>query len=233
MSDGDFFESNGERLIAETVASAAQTFVDIGANRGNWADTFRAACPKLQRGILVDASSEANAILTQRFGSDGRLSIAQVAVSESKGRMTFFEEQDAGGMSSFVKSWASKAVKQTEVEVTTIDALFERYALERADFLKIDVEGYDCHALRGAGAVLAARRVGVVQFEYNDPWRAAGSTLLGALSWLAEHGYSTYLLKGDGLHPVEYERYGEHFSRSNYVGVSPEMHALVGAIVRS
>ena len=61
--------------------------------------------------------------------------------------------------------------------MTTIEAELARRGWKGSDYLKIDVEGYDLHALRGAGAMLTERKFGIVQFEYNVPWAEAGSTL--------------------------------------------------------
>ncbi len=88
--------------------------------------------------------------------------------------------------------------------------------------MKIDVEGYDLHALRGAGAKLAEGKFGIVQFEYNVPWAEAGSTLAAALSLFGQAGYQVFLLRAGGLSEVNYPRYREYFGYSNYIAFAPE-----------
>jgi len=75
------------------------------------------------------------------------------------------------------------------------------------DILKIDAEGFDLHVLKGAASTLRERRVGIVQFEYNAPWAAAGSTLAHAREFLNACGYQIMLLKGDGLYFPRYDLY--------------------------
>ena len=61
-------------------------------------------------------------------------------------------------------------------------------SLEDVDFLKLDVEGYELHALRGAGQTISACRP-VVLLEENGLCARYGVAPGAAGKWLQERGY--------------------------------------------
>jgi hypothetical protein len=70
-----------------------------------------------------------------------------------------------------------------EVEVTTIDDVLAEHGIDHVDFLKIDVEGWEVEALRGATATLSrSDRVAVetttgLREAVEERLRGAGLTL--------------------------------------------------------
>jgi Methyltransferase FkbM domain len=123
--------------------------------------------------------------------------------------------------SSFISSAVPGGITRP-VQMSTIDLELDRLGLGQVDFLKIDTEGYDLRVLVGAASRLQRGDIGVVQFEYNKPWREAGSTLAAAYQLLEKHGYSVYLLRKDGLYSLRYALYGEYFEYSNFVALRPD-----------
>src|SRR5688572_6331285 len=171
-------ERNGERWILEQLAPSCRTFIDVGANVGDWTASFLKLAPNA-RGWLLEPSENAAAKLESRFRGDARAQIRRVAASDHTGEVVFFEEPDAGHTSSLTPGFSRDATRRT-VSATTLDALLSAEGIDRVDFLKVDAEGHDLHVLRGARQTLGAGRVGAVQFEYNRPWQQAGSTLAQA-----------------------------------------------------
>lgn len=95
----------------------------------------------------------------------------------------------------------------TLVPVVTLDAEF---AAERVDVLKIDVEGFEEHVLRGARGLLTdvgrgPRTIFVEVHPYA--WPSVGTTSVSLLALLTECGYE---VRGvDGLVMKEIDGYGE------------------------
>jgi FkbM family methyltransferase len=225
-------ELNGERQLIDLVGPGTSTFIDVGANVGNWAELFLGACGSGTRGLLIDASSSAIAKLQDRFRDRQGLKIVRAAVSDSAGESEFYEEPEAGETSSLQRSASRPGAQAQRVRVTTVDQEAADACFEYVGMLKIDVEGYDFHVLRGAKHLLERVAVGLVQFEYNRPWASAGSTLSAAMSYLNSFGYQVYLLRSTGLHRLDYERYGEFFSYTNFVAISPEMLPKMRPLIR-
>jgi FkbM family methyltransferase len=85
-----------------------------------------------------------------------------------------------------------------EVQTTTLDAALERAGVDRVDFLKLDIEGAEELALRGARSVLT-RSHPVIVFELN-PTAAARFDLStdGAWRYLEDLGYRFFRLDPAG-----------------------------------
>lgn len=112
------------------------------------------------------------------------------------------------------------------VEVVTLDSEWLDTDLA-IDLLKVDVEGFDMRVLRGAAGLLGADRIRCVQFEYNHPWVLAGSSLYEALTYLGSFGFECFLIRSSGLHPINYELYGDYFRYSNFLCVKSEFRGAV------
>ena len=79
--------------------------------------------------------------------------------------------------------------------VTTIDAFMAAQRVERVHFASIDVEGQDALVLYGMERALAAKRVDVVEFEYNRKWKAVfrdPRPLAPVVEWLHRLGYTCF-----------------------------------------
>lgn len=209
---------NGELWILEVLGKDCQTFVDVGANVGNWTAQMLRQSPRA-RGVLVEPSLSAGRRLTERYAANRNLFIVSKAASDVCGTVDFFEEPDAGQTSSLAAGFSRPTAERRKVATVTVDQLLVDHQVDVVDYLKIDAEGYDLHVLRGAAASLRAQRIRAVQFEYNEPWQRTGSRLGDALSLLGDMGYRPLLLKGHGLYVLPYEVYGEYYHYSNFIAV--------------
>lgn len=216
--------TNGEDWLLDTVAGSCQTFVDIGANVGEWSLAMLERAP-LARGIVVEPSEEALAVLRGSSLVD-RVTLIAAAASEKPGTATFFEEPGAGRTSSLHAHAANSAARKREVDVTTVDKLLAESGWDKIDVLKVDAEGNDFLVLRGAADALKNQKIGILQFEYNEPWLKSGATLGMAYDLLEAAGYSVFLLKGPKLYTFPISTYGEYFHYSNFVAVSPATMTL-------
>jgi FkbM family methyltransferase len=209
---------NGEQWLVERVAARIGTFLDIGANVGNWSELMLMHSPNA-RGIAVEPGAAALEQLHDRF--DGRLEIVEAAAGDVGGWADFRELPNASELSSLVDSPTALSMPTRTVPMITVDSLIESLRLEFVDFVKIDAEGYDGRVLAGAAQALQAQRLGIVQFEYNRPWVLAGSTLGHEMRRLTSAGYQTFSLRPTSLDKVDYDRYGEFFHYANFVAVAP------------
>ncbi len=210
-------EHNGERWLLDVVGPAVENFIDVGANIGDWTRMLLDRNPAA-RGVVVEPGTEALARLRETLPST--VEIVPAAAGTVDGSViTFYEELGAGGRSSSVRDWGTSA-RQREVNVVTVDSLMDRLHWKDVNFLKIDTEGYDASVLFGAARALHSGKVDLVQFEYNRPWREAGSTLGGVIEFLDAAGYDVYILRPHGLERYDYLVFGEFFSYANFVAVN-------------
>ena len=209
FAPSDHGSKNGEDWLIEHLAP--DTFVDVGANVGDWTAAVLERVPNAQ-GALIEPGAAAVARLHDRFAD--RVRIIAAAAGDAEGELRFYEQANAGEHSSLLPGVVSGGVER-RVPIVTVDSL----DLERIDLLKIDVEGFDARVLRGATRMLSEHRIGAVQFEYNHPWIAAGDTLAGAVAFLAAAGYDTFALRPGWLERFDLGRWGEFFCYSNFVAL--------------
>jgi FkbM family methyltransferase len=223
---------NGEELLIKILAPHCKTFVDVGANVGDWTELFLHYCSNECKGLLFEPGNVAIKKLTEKFSQTANIEIIQMAVGSETGFIDFFEEPDAGITSSVVKDFASPSANVVRTQIAKLDNELVAYGWNSVDYLKIDTEGFDYHVLLGAKGFLAQGKLGFIQFEYNKPWANANTTLLGALNFLKSYGYACYLIRSDGLYDLNYSLYQEYFRYSNFLAVSPERKHLVTTLMR-
>ena len=127
-----------DRLLS-LIGPSLSSFVDIGANVGNWSQAVLTRSPTICSGVLIEPSRSALLRLRARFGADTRLRILPVAVSSETGPQRFFEDPDGGEASTMIEAFRPPKAMELLVETSTLDALMEKIRRTEADFLKIDV----------------------------------------------------------------------------------------------
>ncbi|HXQ00373.1 MAG TPA: FkbM family methyltransferase [Solirubrobacteraceae bacterium] len=211
-------EENGEVWLIEMLGPRIEIAFDVGANIGSWSDIVLQRCTHLRSLHCYEPSETAANTIQARTENNTHVHLVRAAVSDQEGTALFFEEAGASQTSSLVRHGASSTIQRT-VPVITVDGEMHRQCIDHLDILKIDVEGYDLHVLRGAREALKRQAISVVQFEYNLPWMYAGSTLQAAAVFLAECNYELLLLNRTGLCRCDISRLGELFSYLNFVAI--------------
>jgi len=141
--------------------------IDAGCNVGNrtWAmaDIIGGA-------ILIDANPKAIArteenLRLNKLPEDKFIPI-QKALGDKQGIIRF---SDKGGARTDNRILDEDDMQEsyTSIEMTTIDSIVERHKFGPA-FIKLDVEGYDLPALKGAIRTLGSGSVRLVKFEILD-----------------------------------------------------------------
>ena len=150
---------NGERLPLGMLDGPVTVF-DVGAHLGEYAE--------LALGVLPDANlhcfepaPDTFAALRERLG--GRAALHHVALSDEPGEGALQTDSRRSGLAS-LHPLRRLDTTATTVTVETIERICSAHAIDRIDLLKLDVEGAELEALRGAGGV----ELGIVQFEFGQ-----------------------------------------------------------------
>jgi FkbM family methyltransferase len=167
-----------ETAIVLRLLRAGMTFVDVGANIGYF--TLLAASRVGARGrvFAIEPSPVAHDRLeaTVLRNAIARVVTLRLALGEQPGWLDLYLPQEGSRLHSPTMVH-TPGVRTISVPVRTLDDCLDEWGVEHVHFLKLDIEGYEPHVLRGARRALAAGRVHAVLCEFNDPWlRAAGSS---------------------------------------------------------
>ena len=195
--------------IARLIPPTAVVF-DVGAHSGQYAKLFARAAAEgrvyafepgsYARSILrtvVWARGLANvAVLPMALGAAAGLDILSVPV---KGRGSFgFGLAHLGTPQ---ERW--EAVAQELVSLTTLDAVAATLALDRLDFVKADIEGWELSLLRGGERTLRRFRPRLLIELSGEHLARAGDRLDDAFAFLAGLNYAAFeLAPGGDLCPV-------------------------------
>lgn len=185
------FEVETERAISALVRPG-DVAIDVGANIGY--HTFRMAAGVGERGrvLAIEPMSRArnrllrNLELNPQFGN---IVVSAAAASDVDG------QAEVSFQSSFRLSGDVDHAQEV-VKMRTLDSLVAEHDLQRVDFIKVDVDGYEARVFRGAEKTLRRWRPELV-FEVS-PSRItrAGDEVGAMLDQLRDMGYS--FLNEDG-----------------------------------
>lgn len=154
---------------------------DVGANVGNTAKLYLGHFPK----ATVHAFEPVKVTfgqLREAIGDDSRVRLHNLAASDSNGIATIrkFENSQSSTLNPGLSdNLRATAAGEEQIEASRIDALIPKLGLERIDFMKIDVEGFEKNVLLGCGDYL---RPDFIRFIFFECYRIGES-----LSFLSTH----------------------------------------------
>lgn len=152
---------------------SAETVIDIGANEGFFALKCRSLNPGC-RLVCVEPSPYAFELLARNVESNGLENIelinAAAGIAEGEIDMPCLKQVTAisgAGLEMVDRPWLDGGyVEKVRVRQVRGDWLIDKYGIEKADMLKIDVEGMEAEVIKGSPELLA--RAGRVVVERHS-----------------------------------------------------------------
>lgn len=168
---GGYYESI-ELDLLQRLAGISRTIVDVGANIGIHTCVGAAALPADGRLIAFEPVPNNLAALRHNIDQNNladRVRVEELAVGETPGEMRI-NLAELSVNHSLVAGVVGNSRESLPVKVTSIDTYaFGCTPPLAVDVLKIDVEGYDGYALRGAAKVLTEQQPALlVEFVPSD-----------------------------------------------------------------
>jgi FkbM family methyltransferase len=183
------------RLLAE---HGVELVIDVGANRGQYAEELRRHGYQ-GRIVSFEPLSQAHAVLERRSAADGRWEVRQIALSDGDRTL------DLGSADNFSSAMPVEQ-RLAGLFPEAVPGALERVPAVRLDqidlklpstgrtLLKLDVEGYELRVLAGAAGILG--EIGVVEAELSIVALHEGQPLLPeVIRALAEKGFTLLALE--------------------------------------
>lgn len=177
--DHDFFR------IADQLLADGGNFLDVGANFGLL--SFGLA-PKHAGRVrfhlfepiprLLDAIRRSHALYPKMDAV-----VNAVAVADYDGETSFDIAEEQTGRSHIDPAGALKT------PVVKLDTYLAEQRLEEVPLVKLDVEGYELAALRGAAGALERRTIGAIYFEYFEKYLVRVAPPEALIGFLDDAGY--------------------------------------------
>ncbi len=191
------FEAELLRFVRKVVRPG-DVVLDIGANIGIFTILLARWVGSGGHVYAFEPAVETRAVLQDHLILNhvaDRVTIIPDAISDAPGRSLFHTVGTSGENTLSPKHSRLPAANSAEVTVTTIDA----FCLERGivpSFIKIDTEGYEIHALRGAREILARHSPPLVVELHPMTWSEIGVNVDELDGLLAGMTYLSKTLEG-------------------------------------
>ncbi len=188
MKAGQVFEREVVEALAPSITPGS-TVLDVGANLGQMSLLFSELAGPDGSVHAFEADDYIHWVLNKNIAANGRTTIKtyQAAVYDSCGSTVFYPEQDFQRFESYGSYGIDpKASSGREVTTLTIDSLDIKTPIS---LIKVDIQGSDLFALRGARRTIETHRPTVI-FEFEEQFQSAfGTSLDDYLRFVEEIGY--------------------------------------------
>ena len=160
-----------EARCAARILTPGREFVviDAGANIGSWLDSFMMHAAGSGRLYAFEPQPEAAARIRERNLKN--CEVLEVALGEQPGKTIFYTSDETDTMGSLYERHDTyvrgRKYRGIEVNVLRLDDFVNERKIARIDFMKMDLEGGEFYALKGAAECM---RDGVLQafsFEFG------------------------------------------------------------------
>ena len=187
----------GELRYLKAALRPEMTFLDVGANQGEF--TLPVA-KRLTRGrvLAFEPEDEMYRMLGHNVVQNGfaNVRLFHFGLGNEASRRPLYTSDDAvrhngwneGQFSTFRNDALSTYVQ--DIEIRRIDDVLAENAVERVDYIKIDVEGAELHVLQGAEHTLRRFRPKILIEINHETFAAAGYSTPDLLDFLSDHGYA-------------------------------------------
>lgn len=188
--------------------------LDVGANIGYFTLLMARQVGKEGSVLAVEPDADNCRLLTKNLHVNGYANarVLQKAISESAGRATLYRSLRSGAQHSIAEGEGDAV----EVETASLDDLLALQGRPVA-FVKIDIEGAEMKALRGAGKLLAQPHLKMM-IEFNPRALAEFGEDPAALPrLLGEHGFALHDINrhANRVEPVSVEHIVERYNTDN------------------
>lgn len=144
---------------------------DVGANKGVMIKQFLNYFPKATI-YAFEPIGELCVVLNAKYSNDHRVKIFESAISNEIGNKSFninrgidtssFLDADTTGLNSDAQV---ATLKKEIVKTTTIDDISSELKLNQIDILKLDIQGGELDALKGAHGMIKKRAIKIIYLE--------------------------------------------------------------------
>jgi FkbM family methyltransferase len=176
------------------------TVLDVGANVGQYALLAAERVGPSGRVHAFEPTPHVAAKLRSNIRLNGfdNVTVSETAVNDSCGEaVLYYAENDGENNILAPEAGSSSSVR---VATVTLDEYLGSKGIDQVDVVKMDIEGAEVQALRGASRLLTGDRAPVLFVEVNPGKLASGSHGAGDLvGGLRRHGYEVYVVAHYGV----------------------------------
>lgn len=212
---------SGEEYVMQTIkrqlaATKQPVLFDVGANIGEYTELLLKNFGENARIFSFEPSIATFKTLQKNIKSP-KVSLQNKGLGSKNEDIKLFRDHENSTLASAFQRSAEGDFEL--VQIQRIDTFCQENSILAIDFLKIDVEGFEMEVLAGAEAMLAARKIKFVQFEFGGT-QIQPRIFLKDFWDLLSPNYRMYRILNDGLSEIKsYNERIEIFAYSNFLAI--------------
>lgn len=223
------YEAKDFAMVRQLVPRGG-TFLDVGANIG-WYTVHVAMEDPTARVIAVEPIPASYRWLEMAVAENSLTNVTTLnaGVAAKAGEIELWLDTGISGAASSAPSSGTEGLERLCCPAVTIDELMATHG-GSASFVKLDIEGAELFALRGAERVLADQRPIVFAEMLRKLTRPFGYHPNDIIALMARHGYQCYRTVDRAL--VGFSSMTEETTETNFYFLHPDAHrAILGRLV--
>jgi FkbM family methyltransferase len=179
------------------------TVVDVGANAGLYTALAMHLTGPQGRVVAVEPHAESRGYLERtvaanRTSETARVDIVARAAGDKEGEGRLFPNPNNKGDNRTYASDLTPASDAANIKMVRLDAVLAKLGISRIDFLKIDIQGAELAAIRGAtGTIKSSPKMIMLTEFWPDGLRRAGADPMDYLQLLQDLGFRIRDLNSD------------------------------------
>ena len=186
----------------EPLLTKDDVIFDVGANIGTIANWFAERCKEVHAFEPYPENIETIREQNNLRRTENMI-LQPLALGKEKSVMQL-HVKGFHGHHSLGDAANSPTIKKLEVQVSSIDSYCSENKIQKIDFLKIDVEGFEEDVLLGASELLATKKIGLILFEIREKILTSVSRKSSdVFTPLLNNGYQIISLDGNILSETE------------------------------
>lgn len=197
------------------------TVIDIGSNKGGWADVVINEYGDDCNLHLFEPNSKLLSFTEIKYEYRKNITYNELAAFDKNGEISFYYFENFNNELSSVfnggDEWAGLPMKERKVNAIKIDDYCKQNNLSKVDCIKIDAEGADYYCLLGCENLLSTNSVKFVLIEYGYHYKRANATFLDVIKLCSKYGYKIYYYLIDNYWEVTEDSFTEDFRFENFV----------------
>lgn len=195
-------EDESYRIVAKLVECPAPAIIDGGAHLGGATEILETLLPDATF-YCFEPDPTLVQILENKFTDNPQVRVVQAALGDIAGKAKF-NINASRPTNSLLPSSESlqpdlkqlcQLVEQVEVGIITIDEYCRDNSIERIDVIKLDLQGYDYRALKGAAAMLENAKVVLVEVLFKEIYKGC-HCFPDILDLMIDQGFKLHTLCG-------------------------------------
>ncbi len=211
LDDPSFDSELKEQKLLRRLVGPGMTVLDVGAHQGKYTRLLSSLVGPGGRVVAFEPTPASAQVLEARLrvAGAGNVELHREAIFSEPGTVELHEFPRT------YSSWNSLGVPAMpdpehperlvplaavrQVPANSLDVFCEAAGIHQVDYLKLDVEGAERDALRGARGLLERRAIRFLQFEISrKPLEGMGRTAREVFELLAGHGYEVHAITEAG-----------------------------------